>query len=591
MIKKVLSIALAVTLICTSLVGCKSSTKDDAKDNGAAATTVAPTEAVVEGDDTATEPLSAVPEETVELTVYDQLANYSGEQIGWFAQVMKEKFNVVLNIIPTADGVFATRMESGNLGDIVIFGNDGDEYKQAIDGDMLFDWNEEDLLKNYGPYINENMQTALTKNAGLSPDGTVYGFGHSVGSSTTEHSSFFYHPDVRWDLYAELGYPAVPTLESLVDVLADMVALAPTSDSGAKTYAMSIFPDWDGDMVMFVKALGALYGYDEFGLSLYNVNTQTAEPILDDNSMFLRSLNFYHQLYMKGLLDPDSMTQTTNDANDAYQDGSALFNIFTFLGRDLYNTPAHTSAGKGMYALAAEDMKTTAYGLNIYGANRIWSIGANTEYPELCMEIINWLSTPEGVLTSLYGPKGTNWDYDAEGYAFLTDLGASCKADQTTVMTGDYSGAFEDGDFKMNNSTWDKDSVNPEGNGETYNYLFWKSTLSKESTVAEQAWKDKTGYLCADDYLEDGHMSLSLGSSYVASVKSDELNTTWNQVRDCIKTATWKAIYAKDEAEYNAIIEQVKIDAKAYGYDTCIAWCMDEAAKRKAAEDAVKAIN
>ncbi len=46
-----------------------------------------------------------IPEETVTLDVYDQLANYSGEQIGWFAQVMLEKFNVTLNIIPESDGV------------------------------------------------------------------------------------------------------------------------------------------------------------------------------------------------------------------------------------------------------------------------------------------------------------------------------------------------------------------------------------------------------------------------------------------------------------------------------------------------------
>lgn len=73
-----------------------------------------------------------IPEETVTLDVFDQLANYSGEQIGWFGQVMLEKFNVKLNIIPDPDGVYETRMESGNLGDIVIWGNDSDEYQQAV---------------------------------------------------------------------------------------------------------------------------------------------------------------------------------------------------------------------------------------------------------------------------------------------------------------------------------------------------------------------------------------------------------------------------------------------------------------------------
>ena len=78
-----------------------------------------------------------IPEETVTLDVFDQLANYSGEQIGWFGQIMLEKFNVKLNIIPDPDGVYETRMESGNLGDIVIWGNDSDEYMQAVEKGMI----------------------------------------------------------------------------------------------------------------------------------------------------------------------------------------------------------------------------------------------------------------------------------------------------------------------------------------------------------------------------------------------------------------------------------------------------------------------
>ena len=69
-----------------------------------------------------------IPEETVTLDVYDQLANYSGEQTGWFGQLMLERFNVKLNIIPESDGTYDNRMESGNLGDLVIWGNDSVQY-------------------------------------------------------------------------------------------------------------------------------------------------------------------------------------------------------------------------------------------------------------------------------------------------------------------------------------------------------------------------------------------------------------------------------------------------------------------------------
>lgn len=589
--KRIVSLLLIVSLMCTGLWGCGSKAQNNKGNNTGNNNTATDTpEATPETTAGAEDNLAdIIPKETVELTVYSQLANYSGEQIGWFAQIMKEKFNVKLNIIPSGDGVFSTRMESGDLGDIVIFGQDGDEYKQAIQGGLLLDWNEDNILQDYGPYINEHMQTALGKNKEIS-GGTVYGFGHNVGSSSTEHEAFFYHPDIRWDLYASLGYPEVNTLEDYIDVLDKMVKANPTSDSGQKTYAMSLFKDWDGDMVMYVKALSALYGYDEFGFTLYDVNTQTAQPILDDNSMYLRSLKFYNALYQKGLLDPDSMTQTSSEASDAYTDGAALFNIFNFLGQSLYNTDAHTSEGKGMYPLTAKDMKVISYGLNVYGGNRVWTIGANTQYPELCMAIINWLSTPEGVMVSKYGPQGVTWDYDDKGYAYLTDLGASTQSDPKTEMADGYTGTFEDGNFKMNNTTWSLDSVNPEGNGETYNYQFWTNTLTKETTKAEGEWKKYTGYRSADEYLNDGRFSVAIGSNYSTGAKSDELSTTWNQVKEAVKTYSWNAIYAKDDAEFNSIVAELKEKAKEYGYDQCIEWCMNEAALRKAAEDKAKAV-
>ena len=134
--KKVLSLVL-VSALAGSLVGCSGSTTsstttgtdttaDNSKTESAATETAATTEA---DTDTAEVDLSdIIPDETVTLNVYSQLANYEGEQIGWFAQIMKDKFNVKLNIISNGDGVFDTRMESGDLGDIVafaIFSTDG----------------------------------------------------------------------------------------------------------------------------------------------------------------------------------------------------------------------------------------------------------------------------------------------------------------------------------------------------------------------------------------------------------------------------------------------------------------------------------
>ena len=553
----------------------------DSASSGASADAAASSSETLEGD------LSdIIPDKTVTLDVYDQLANYSGEQIGWFAKVIKDKFNVKLNIIPDADGVYDTRMESGNLGDLVIWGSDGDKYQQAVDKGMLYDWNEDDLLTDYGPYIKANMQKALDKNKSINKDGKTYGFGHDVGSSETDLQSFMYTWDLRYDLYEKIGSPEIKDLDGLVDVLAQMQKACPKDDNGNQTYGMSLFKDWDGDMVMFVKSLAtAYYGYDEFGFGLYDPTEQKYYPALEENGPYLTCLKFYNKLYQKGLLDPDSQTQGYNGMMEDYQNGTAFLNIFNFLGSAMYNSDTHLKAGEGMFPVKPTDAKPLVYGQNVYGGNRIWSIGANTEYPELCMAIINWLATPEGTMTLNYGPKDVCWYYDENGNTCFTDLGKAAKTDVKTQMTGDYTGTFDDGSFKINNTTWALDAKNPDSNGETYNYRNWKSYTENAGSDIEKAWRTWSGATTPDDYMSKGSYNMAPGTTYVGGVHSDDLQVEWDQVATCIKDNSWKAIYAKSDAEFDQIVADMTKQAEGYGYDDCVKFQQNEATLRAKAEN------
>lgn len=588
--KKIVSLLL-VAAMTASMAGCgnNSQTAGNAAAN-AAGNAVGETETnAPEAADTDELLAEVIPEETITLDVYDQLANYSGEQIGWFGQVMLEKFNVKLNIINDPDGVYETRMEAGNLGDIVIWGNDSDEYQQAVSKGMLFDWNEDDILADYGSYIQENMPYALEKNANLS-GGTTYGYGFDVSSDASARQDFMYTWDIRWDLYKELGYPEIKDLDGLVEVLAQMKEICPTDDNGKTTYGMSIFNDWDGNMVMYVKSLAtAYYGYDEFGFGFYDTENQVYIPCLEEDGPYINCLKFYNTLYRRGLLDPDSQTQKYDGAQEDYQNGAAFLNIFNFLGSALYNSDSHAAEGKAMYPCPPAEARPICYGQNIFGGNRIWSIGANTEYPELCMAIINWLSTPEGRMTAEYGPKDVCWYYDEDGKTHFTDLGFAAKTDIQTQMSDGYSGTFDDGSFKLNNSTYGIDTLNPDSNGETFNYRKWESFTTEPNSDIEADWRNVTACATPDEYMGTKPFILSLGTTYSESVKSDELMVLWKQVAECMKTNSWKAIYAATDEEFDAVVEEMTKQATDYGYAECVAYQQGEAEARKAAEDEVKA--
>lgn len=588
-------IASAVTLVAvtsTMMLGCAKKTTDVKNQSKLEATTPDPKSTKLEADNLST----IIPKDTITLNVYSQTANYSGEQKGWFAKVLKDKFNVKLNIIPDSNGIFDTLMEKGNLGDIVFFGQNGDKYQRAARGGKLYDWDAEGehLCSQYAPYIWNHMQTALEQNRSITKDvNKIFGYGYNVASTSDSHGSFFYHPDIRWDLYEQIGSPEVNTLEDYIDVLKKMQQKCPKSDSGKSTYGVSLFKDWDENYVMYVKSTAALYGYDEFGFGLYDVDKQTFQGALDKDGMYLRCLKFYNKLYQEGLLDPDSMTQTATEAGEKYKDGAAFFNIFTFSGASQYNTSEHTKAGKGMYALPAKDSKTICYGNSLLGGDRQWAIGAQCKYPELAMAIINYLATPEGTLLNYNGPKGVTWDYNKDGDMYLTELGLECKKNTKTELKGNgFSGQYGDGTNQINATSWCVDDYNPDSKShETYNYEYWKTYLATDVTEIKKKWqKWNGGYLNTDKYIEEKcNYTVSPLTSYVASEKSESLKTKWEQVKMCIRNGSWNAIFAKTDADYNSIVDKMISDAKGYGYDDCIEYQKKEAEKRKQCEDAVKA--
>lgn len=532
----------------------------------------------------------------INITIYSQLANYSGELTGWFAELMKQKYNVVMTIIPDSDGTFDTRMESGDLGDIVVFGSTGNQYQRAATSGMLFDWNEDDILSDYGPYVKAHMPYALENNANLNNSigagDVVYGFGHNVATSTEDHEAFFYTMDLRWDLYKELGYPEVNTIDDLYNLFVSMKEICPTDEAGNETYAVSMWPDWDGNMVMYVKAFATCYwGYDEMGFGLYDVETGKYHDALEPDGPYLKSLKFFNKLYQAGLVDPNSITQTYDKMSEKAQNGGIFFSIFDYAGSALYNSEDHLTAGKGMYPMVPKDASPLCYGMNVMGGNRVWTIGANTEYPELCMAIINYLTTPEGYMTYWYGPKDVCWYYDENGNSCLTELGEQAYKDRKgTIMPAEWGGiSFNEGTFQANNTTWSRDASNPDSNGETYNCDNWVSRRADTDYDILNDWRDRTGCYNAQEYLNTTNYKVSLATSYSESSKSDELEIIWEQVKNTIVTSSWNAIYAESDEEFDKIVADMTAKVKEYDPNgECLAWCENEAAIRCGLEDQVR---
>lgn len=591
-----LAILLCIAMAMSLLAGCGGTTGSSGSTGGSSSTGSTGSSG---STDPADDPILNNTE-TIQLTVFSQLANWSGAQSGWGAALLKDKFNVELTIIPDTNGAYQTRMESKDLGDIVLWGTNGDDYAAAVKNGLLFDWEEEDLLNTYAPYIRDNFAEGIAANKALNEDGKVYGIGNDITNEKGQHDTFVYDWGIRWDLYEQLGHPEVKNMDDLADVLGKMKELCPTGDDGKPVYAFSIWPDWDGDNVMYVKSFASAYfgtDGDKFGMGQYDAADGKFYPNLANDSPYLKSLKFFNTLYRNGLIDPDSMTQTYDQMMPKMQNGNCLMSIFGYAGTNLYNSPAHLSdpenpdfVPKFMAPLLPKDATPIVYGLSTGGNSRIWSIGNNTMYPEKCMQLINWLYTPEGAMTIWYGIKGLMWDYDADGNIVLTELGETCRTAKDTDLTGvewtspdtgktyTLDGTFNDGMLQMNNTTWAIGAVNPETNGERYHPDTWASLAGDARNDVEADWREFTGALNAQSYMETTNFKVNpTVSDYKTPEREPELQLKWEQCATAIKQYSWQAIYAKDDAEYDAVVSKMQSECDAYGYQDCVAWCEEQA--------------
>ena len=513
----------------------------------------------------------------ITIDVFDGLANYMGMQDGWFAQLVKKKFNMKLNIIAPnvaggGDTLYNTRVSAGNLGDLIIT-DKGQKLDELVKGGLVLDDSPYlKAMKNVGKF-----DTAVSHlNEGKKG---VYAFPTSVSSlkptQPSEGIDPTFGPFVRWDLYAKLGYPKLDTLEDLLPVLKKMQDEEPTAPNGKKTYAISLFKDWDGNMMVTAKQPATFYGYDEMGFTLAKADGSDYQGLLDDDGQYLRAVKFYQEANAMGLVDPESTTQNFDTMQAKVKNGQVLFSWWPWLGQAVYNTDANTQAGKGFELAPVKDMKVFSYGAAAYGGTQVLAIGSKAKDPERIAAFVDWLYSAEGAYSNnsqtmgAAGPKGLTWDLDSSGKPALTDFGKKAFLTSDADVPAEWGGGtYTKGASALNVTTVLPVDVD-KATGYSYSYKSWPSYQALTKTPLSEDWAAHMGGAATTmDYLKDNHQLLvAPGASYVAPTDSSEIQTLRNQVKAVIIQYSWQMAFAKDDAQFDSLKKELQQKAKGLGYD------------------------
>lgn len=599
-VARVLSLALVVAMLGTTMVGCG---KKDSKNNETKATTDDASGTTDSTGDTASTDSTADTEKTydkfITVDVFCTQANYQGIQSGWFAKVVKDKFNMELNIIAPnvaggGDTLFQTRSAAGNLGDIVMIGSENGRLSDTAEAGLLLDLS--DMAANT-KYISQ-YTGALDRVKTLVKDGKLYAIPSAVSSQPATNPSegldLTFGTYLRWDYYKELGYPEVNTLEDLLPILKQMQDAHPTSDSGKQTYAISLFKDWDGNMMCMGKQPATIYGYDELGFVFSKADGTDDQSIIDDDSEYIRVLKWYFDANQMGLVDPESTTQNYDTMYTKYQDGAVLYSPWPWLGQAAYNTVEHKEAGTGFMFVPVKDEKVFSYGATPNGGKYVVGIGSKAQDPERMMDFLDWLYSPEGIMyscsqtTGTCGPEGLTWEM-VDGRPELTEFGKEALLNGDATVPEEWGGgSWKDGISQLNFPAALTTDINPE-TGFAYNYTLWESVIELNSTPLDIDWQEKNNALSTREYLQSSDQLLvAPGTDFVTPQETSEITTLRSQCKAIIIENSWKMVFAKDEAEFYSYLKNMQDTVKGLGYDDVLAYDLDCAKQQNEMRDAAR---
>lgn len=519
---------------------------------------------------------SAAANEPMKIDIFDNAANYQGESTGWFAQVVKKKFNLTLNVLSpqvSGDSLYKTRAAAGNLGDLMIIDNNqlGDCIKSGLVMDITKMINNYPNLKKYSKhfnYFNANFDKKIN------PKGLIYALPtNEADTSPTSYSQTvpYSSPIMPWDYYTGVGAPKMNNMTDLLNTLKKMQDKYSKTPDGKPIHAITLWKDWDGYIMENARWLCNWYGYEEpSDTSSVLLNAAgKVQQVTDDNGIYRKILKFYYDANKMGLVDPDSASQDWNKVADKLTAKQVLLLWYSWQ-TGFYNTIARGQKKDGNISVPIGDLKIIQDGDSYYGDGRLFAVSAKAKDPKRIMEFLDWYVSPEGMRYLTSGIEGFTYTKQANGKFKYTDKGQSAFTNNLPVPASYGGGGYKDGQSKINILLMSDFTKDPSSN-EFYNPNYWSSTIEANKTALTRDWIAKYKAENAVDYYKKNKM-INVVPSINASLGTDssDVKNERSQCKQLVVDTSWMMVFAKNEAEFDQLWKKMKTDLVGLGWNDLV---------------------
>ncbi|MDD6616281.1 MAG: sugar ABC transporter substrate-binding protein [Lachnospiraceae bacterium] len=514
-------------------------------------------------------------DEELTLEVYDVASNFQGLQSGWYGKVLKDKFNIVLNIIApqvSGDGqaVYQTRTAAGNLGDIILL--DNADMLECVDVGLVADIGAE--IQNY-PNLMKYWEQIELFNASIGDEGSIYAIPCEMNTNgPTEYMGITngVMPRIPWDFYSELGTPDLNTDDDLIDVLAKMQAAHPTNEAGDPAYGITLWKDWDGTSIENVNQLAKLYGQEVNGSVLIGEDN-TIMPLTDKNGSYYKMLKFLFKANQAGVVDPDSATQDWNSACDKMKT-KRTYLVWNNWMQGFTNSPEIGEKGANYMGIPIADMTLFQTSDYYYGSGRVFGIGAQTddETRARILEYLDWLASPEGCEIQHAGLEGMIYTVNEDGTHTLTQDGIDRFTKEIMIPEELGGGNWTDGENKVNQWIVGSCEIDPNTN-EPYDTNLWTSSIEMNNTKTTIEWQEKYGAENEVEYMKaSGQMNPVPSVNLSLAIDTSDIGLIRSQCKTIVCDTSWQAIFAADEAAFEALWDDMCAQLEGFGWNDLVAF-------------------
>ncbi|MCM3782865.1 extracellular solute-binding protein [Neobacillus mesonae] len=455
---------------------------------------------------------------------------------------IKENKNVDITAINSGGNAaqkLNTMIASSELPDVIWSDRGADVERLRAAGALVpFD----DYLDKY-PNLKE-WAGEETLNMLRSSDGKLYQFPNWYTSQPNGNAGYI----VNKKIYTELGEPKLETTEDLYNYLVQVKGKYP-----------NVIP-FEPDLAVDGQGLDVLYG--AFGEDRPPVFvSQRAVPEGEQltsiflDPVFREATQYASKLFREKLMAQDALTQTKDQIKEKVYTGRVA--VAAGASPTEYGSVGDTELKKKdpndgyfmIWPVHKEGLDKNKIWTGTYNSLG-WNVSVITksaEDPEKIFAFLDWYTGPEGQRVLMWGPEGIYWDgTDEEGSpqfteAFVTDVeGRSKMMDATVNLQWNGNTVFVDNSKMKFEQTLDPEEQN------------WETRYQSEIT-----WKTQYN---ATEFIN------------LAPLPESEEGIIQQQVNEIFNEARAKALYAKNDEEVLAILDQAQEEAAAVGYDKLLAF-------------------